>query len=280
MESEASPELLSELTNTALEVRRDILRRASRTGDSHLGGSLSTADLVTALVFHELNLDPNQTERADRDRLVLSNAGASTAVQAALTRRGYRPTEPRGEAGPPGGRNEDFPEGPTRPWVDAHSGGVGEGIGIAVGLALDARIAGRSNRVYALIGGDESASGPTWEGLLAVGRYGLDNLVAIFEFNGPKSSTPTGAVEGAESMVTKLTAFRFETVEVDGHDFGEILRAFARAKEVKGRPTAIVARTVHGKGVLSMESAPGQTRGSPTRAMLESALAELGGSLE
>ncbi|MGI0131613.1 MAG: transketolase [Thermoplasmata archaeon] len=279
MVPDAPPDLVNQLAATAKEIRRDIIRMTFAAGSGHPGGSLSVTDLVTALVFHELKIDPARPSWDERDRLVLSKGHAAPALYAALAHRGFLPVSELATLRQLGSRLQGHVDRKKLPGIEASTGCLGQGIGMAVGMALDARLAHRENRVYAIIGDGEAQAGPTWEAILAGGHYALDNLVVLLDRNGYETDGSTESIMGIEPIDEKLRAFRYETLVIDGHDFGAILGALARAREVKGRPTAIVARTVKGKGVSFMENTHVYHGKPPSRAEAEKALAELGGSL-
>jgi transketolase len=272
------PETIEQLSTTARGIRQEILRMTYRTGSGRVGGSLSVTDLLTALLFHEMRIDPEHPDWPDRDRLVLSKGEAVPALYAALAQRGFHdpkalPT-PRETGSPVHG-----PVDPrTVPGVEASTGAAGQGLGMAVGMALDARLAKRPNRVYAIVGDEECHAGLTWEALMAGGQYALDNLVVIVDRSAPSEGEAEG-VSDLEPLGDKFRAFRYEALAIDGHDFTAIFGALARARTTKERPTAIIARTVLGKGVSFLERQAGWREKSPSRDEAERALAELGGSL-
>jgi transketolase len=269
MGEEIPASLVDSLTATALHLRRDIVRRTYAAGSGPPGGSLSVADLVTALVFHEMRFDPARPDWPERDRLILSKGHAAPVLYAALAEKGFLP---RPETPDPGGRR--------LPLLEASTGSLGQGIGIAVGMALDARLAGRANRVFAILGDGECQEGSTWEALMAGGHYRLHPLTVILDRNGAELDGPTESIMGIEPIGDKFRAFRYHTLEIDGHDFPAILGALAEAKRFVDGPTAIIARTVKGKGVSFLER-PSAGHGKPlTKAEAEKALAELGTSLE
>ena len=245
-------------------------------GGGHPGGSLSATDLLTALVFHELRIDPADPARPDRDRLVLSKGHAAPALYAALALRGYFPRSELATLRQLGSRLQGHVDRRKLPCIEASTGCLGQGIGMAVGMALDARLAGRPSRVYAVLGDGECQAGPTWEALMAGGHYRLGNLVAILDRNGLETDGSTEAIMGIEPIADKFRAFRYHTVEVDGHDFRQILGAFAEARRTTGGPTAIVARTVKGKGVSFMEGQHSWHGKAPSKAEAARALEELG----
>jgi transketolase len=276
MPSEVSPALIETLHRRARQIRRDIIRMTFTAGSGHPGGSLSVTDLLTALVFHELQIDPQHPDQADRDRLVLSKGHAAPALYAALAHRGYLPVEELLSFRQIGSRLQGHAEGSKLPAIEAATGSLGQGIGIAVGMALDSRLAHRANRVYVIIGDGECQSGPTWEALMAGGHYALDNLVVILDRNRFETDGDTESIMGIEPITDKFRAFRYETLDIDGHDFAQILGALEQARATKGRPTAIVARTVKGKGVSFMENTHVWHGKAPSREEADRALSELG----
>jgi len=241
----------------------------------HPGGSLSVTDLLTALVFHELRIDPAKPNDPDRDRLVLSKGHASPAMYAALALRGFLPREELASFRQFGSRLQGHVDRSKLPYIEASTGCLGQGIGMAVGMALDARLRRSSYRTYTIIGDGECQAGPTWEALMAGGHYRLSNLVVILDRNGLETDGSTESIMGIEPIAEKFRAFRYHTLEIDGHSFPAILDAFAEARRTTEGPTAIVARTVKGKGVSFMEGKHQYHGKPPTQAEAEQALAEL-----
>jgi transketolase len=276
MGEEPSPDAADVLEPTAREIRREVIRMTYVAGSGHPGGSLSATDLLTALVFRELKIDPARPDDPDRDRLVLSKGHAAPALYAALALRGFLPREELLTLRKLGSRLQGHVDRNKLPFIEASTGCLGQGIGMAVGMALDARLAGRSNRVYAVLGDGECQAGPTWEALMAGGHFRLSNLVAILDRNGLETDGSTESIMGIEPIADKFRAFRYHTLEVDGHSFPEILRALSEARQWKDGPTAIVARTVKGKGVSFMEGQHSFHGKPPNEAEAKRALAELG----
>ncbi|HYA58214.1 MAG TPA: transketolase [Thermoplasmata archaeon] len=280
MGPEPSSDRVAELETVAREVRREVIRMTYVAGSGHPGGSLSVTDLVTALLFEEMHLDPAHPESPDRDRLVLSKGHAAPALYAALALRGYLPREELLSLRKLGSRLQGHADRNKLPFVEASTGCLGQGIGMAVGMALDARLAGRSNRIYAVLGDGECQAGPTWEALMAGGHYRLANLVVLLDRNGLETDGSTESIMGIEPIADKFRAFRYRTVEVDGHDFRQILGALADARRWTEGPTAIVARTVKGKGVSFMEGQHSWHGRPPNEAEAKRALSELGAPAE
>jgi len=276
MGEEYPDELIRSLEATAREVRIGTIRMTYAAQSGHPGGSLSVADLVTALLFHELKLDPHRVDWPERDRLVLSKGHASPAMYAALALRGFLPREELASFRKLGSRLQGHVDRTKLPCIEASTGCLGQGIGMAVGMALDARLRHAAHRVYAILGDGECQAGPTWEALMAGGHYRLSNLVAILDRNGLETDGPTESLMGIEPIVDKFRAFRYHTIDIDGHDFRQILGALAEARATTDGPTAIVARTVKGKGVSFMEGKHQFHGKAPNTAEYEQALKELG----
>jgi transketolase len=276
MPEEAPDSLVRSLEATAREIRREVIRMTAAAQSGHPGGSLSVTDLLTALVFHELKIDPARFDWPERDRLVLSKGHASPALYAALALRGFLPREELASFRQLGSRLQGHVDRGKLPCIEASTGCLGQGIGMAVGMALDARLRKASYRTYAVLGDGECQAGPTWEALMAGGHYRLASLTVILDRNGLETDGATEAIMGIEPIAEKFRAFRYHTVEIDGHDFRQILAAFAEARRTTDGPTAIVARTVKGKGVSFMEGKHQYHGKPPTKAEAEQALQELG----
>lgn len=277
--SGAPPKTVDELTTRARQIRQDVIRMVYQAGSGHPGGSLSVADLIAALVFHELRIDPAHPDWPERDRLVLSKGHAAPALYSALSHRGFLDPQVLPTLRQIGSPLQGHVDHRKLPALEASTGCLGQGIGIAVGMALDARLAKRPTRVYAVLGDGECQAGLTWEALMAGGHYALDNLVVLLDRNGLETDGRTEDLMGIEPIVDKFRAFRYDTLEIDGHDFPSILDALAHARSIRGRPTAIVAKTVKGKGVSFMENQHAWHGKAPNREEAERALAELGGTL-
>ncbi len=274
--ADASPEELRRLATLAQKIRQDVIRMTYVAGSGHPGGSLSVTDLLTVLLFHEMNFDPARPQDPDRDRLVLSKGHAAPALYAALAQRGFLPPEELLSLRKLGSRLQGHVDRNKLPCIEASTGCLGQGVGMAVGIALDARLAKRAHRVYAVLGDGECQAGPTWEALLAAGHYRLSNLVVILDRNGFETDGSTEAIMGIEPIAEKFRAFRLHTLEIDGHDLGAIVAALNEARTFADGPTAIVARTVKGKGVSFMEGTHAWHGKAPNKAEAEKALAELG----
>lgn len=276
MAGDYPPDLIAGLRGKALEIRRDVLRMTHKAGSGHPGGSLSATDLITTLFFHELRLDPAQPRWAGRDRFVLSKGHAAPALYAAMSLRGYLPHEELATLREAGSRLQGHVDARKLPGVEASTGCLAQGISMAVGMALDARLAQRDSRIYTMIGDGECQEGQTWEALMAGSHYKLDNLVGIIDRNGIETDGFTEDIMALEPLDAKFRAFGWHTRVIDGHDFVQILDALAEAKATRGRPTMILARTVKGKGVSFMEGKAAYHGKPPSAEELQKGLAELG----
>ena len=276
MGEQVPDEAVRSLEATAREIRRDIIRMTYTAGSGHPGGSLSVTDILAALVFRDLRIDPHHPDDPERDRLVLSKGHAAPALYSALALRGYLPREELLTLRRLGSRLQGHVDRNKLPFIEASTGCLGQGIGMAVGMALDARLAGRSNRVVAILGDGECQAGPTWEALMAGGHYKLSHLVVILDRNLYETDGSTESIMGIEPIADKFRAFRYHTLEIDGHDIRAILGALETARTTKDGPTAIVAHTVKGKGVSFMEGKHSYHGKAPNQEEAVKALVELG----
>lgn len=243
-----------ELQKTAVEVRKGIISGVHSAKSGHPGGSLSAADIYTYLFFEELNIDPKNPDKADRDRFVLSKGHTAPGYYSVLANRGFFPVEDLTTLRHVGSYLQGHPDKKHIPGVDMSSGSLGQGISAAVGMALSAKLSNDNYRVYTLLGDGEIQEGQVWEAAMFAGHRKLDNFVAIVDNNGLQID---GAVEDVCSpypIDEKFAAFGFHVINVDGHDYDALKAAFDEAKATKGQPTAIVAKTVKGKGVSFMEN--------------------------
>jgi transketolase len=276
MGGELSAELVESLQATAREIRCDVIRMTCAAGSGDVGGSLSAVDLLTALVFHELPGAPAPADPPNRDRLVLSKGSAVPALYSAFALRGFLPRDELLDLGKLDSRLQGRADRKRLPFLDASAGGDGQGMGMAVGMALDARLDRRPGRIDVLVGDTELRTGATWEAFLAGAHHRLENLTVVLDHNGVENDGSTEEILGIEPVVDKLRAFRYRTVEIDGHDFPQILAALATARGNSEDPSAIVAHTVSGKGVSFMENRHDWNGRVPSKAEAERALAELG----
>ncbi len=266
---------LNQLKQTAAKIRLDILEEVHAAKSGHPGGSLSIAEIITYLYFEEMNVDPKNPQWADRDRLVLSKGHTAPALYAALAEKGYFSTEELKNLRQVDSFLQGHPDMKGTPGVDMSTGSLGLGISAACGMALAAKLDNRDYRTYTILGDGESEEGQVWEACMFAAHYKLDNLCAIFDWNGLQIDGPVAEIMNPTPFDKKLEAFGFHVISIDGHDFDQIANALAEAKTVKGKPTAIVAKTVKGKGVSFMENQVGWHGSAPNDEQYEIAVAEI-----
>ncbi|HBT47846.1 MAG TPA: transketolase [Peptococcaceae bacterium] len=268
---------LQDLEEKARLIRRDIVTMIGAAGSGHPGGSLSAVEIVTALYFHIMRLDPQNPDWPDRDRFILSKGHAAPLLYAALAHRGYFRREELLTLRKLGSRLQGHPDRKSLPGVEMSTGSLGQGLSVANGIALAGRLDGRPYRVYVLLGDGELEEGMVWEAAMAAAHYKLDRVTAFIDHNGLQIDGPIREVLSPEPIAAKFRAFGWEVLTIDGHDFGQIIGAVEEAKKIKGRPTAIVAETVKGKGVGFMEHQVGWHGVAPKPEEVERALEELEG---
>ena len=265
-----------ELKRYALKLRRGILRATHAAASGHPGGSLSATEVFTLLYFEELHVDPKNPDDPKRDRFVLSKGHCAPGLYAALAARGFFPEEDLLTLRHIGSYLQGHPDMKHIPGVDMSSGSLGQGISAAVGMALAAKIYGESYRTYALLGDGEIEEGEVWEAAMLAGFRKLDNLVVIVDNNNLQIDGPIDEVNSPYPIDKKFEAFNFHVINVaDGNDFDQLRAAFAEARNTKGCPTAIVMKTVKGKGISFMENQVGWYGKGPNDEELAKALAEL-----
>jgi transketolase len=265
------------LQDRAGVLRRHVLRMVHAAGSGHVGGSLSAAEMMAVLYFHVLRVDPSRPDWPERDRFVLSKGHACPILYAALAERGFFPVEEILTFRQMNSRLQGHPEMGTLPGVDANAGAEGQGLSVAIGMALAARLDGRSYHTYVMLGDGENDTGQVWEAAMAAGHLKIDNLTAFIDRNGLQQEGPTERIMGLEPLAEKWRAFKWHVVEIDGHHIPSVLEATAEARATKGRPTCNIAHTVKGKGISFMENNPDFHGKAPTDKELEAALRELGG---
>ena len=247
-----------ELQKMAVEVRKGILTAVHAAKSGHPGGSLSAADVFTYLYFAEMNIDPAHPDKPDRDRFVLSKGHTAPGYYSALAHRGYFPVGELSTLRHVGSRLQGHPCMQDTPGVDMSSGSLGQGISAAVGMALSAKLSGDSYRVYTLLGDGELEEGQVWEASMFAGDHKLDNLCVIVDNNNLQIDGPITEVCSPYPIDKKFEAFNFHVINVaDGNDMDQLRAAFKEARETKGMPTAIIMKTVKGKGVSYMENQVG-----------------------
>ncbi|HAG70250.1 MAG TPA: transketolase [Lachnospiraceae bacterium] len=243
-----------ELKKTANEIRKGIVTAVHAAKAGHPGGSLSCADIMTYLYFEEMNIDPSNPGKEDRDRFVLSKGHCAPALYSALAHRGYFPVEELTTLRKLGSRLQGHPCMQHTPGVDMSSGSLGQGVSVATGMALSAKMSNYPFRVYTMLGDGELAEGQVWEAAMFAGFKKLDNLVYIIDNNGLQIDGPITEVCDSNPIDKKFEAFNFHVIRINAHDFDEIRSAFKEARETKGMPTAIIAKSIKGKGVSFMEN--------------------------
>lgn len=273
---EINSRAVEEVREQARLMRRDIITMLGKAGSGHTGGSLSAADLVACLYFWEMNLKPEEPRWPDRDRFVLSKGHAAPVLYAALAERGFFDRELLSTLRQLGSPLQGHPDRKKLAGVEASTGSLGQGISWAVGMALAGKADGRDYRVYTLLGDGELEEGMVWEAVMASAHYHLDNLVIIVDHNGLQIDGPIVEVMSPEPVGDKLQAFGCAVREIDGHDPEQIMQALAEARNTSGRPSAIVARTVKGKGCSFMENRVEWHGTAPKVDEVQKALAELG----
>ena len=264
-----------QLQITACKVRMGVIESTYGAKAGHPGGSLSAAEVFTYLYFKEMNIDPKNPKWEDRDRFVLSKGHTAPGLYATLAHRGYFPVEDLKTLRKIDSYLQGHPNMNMVPGVDMSTGSLGQGISVAVGMALAAKTTGKDNRVYSLLGDGEIQEGQVWEACMAAAHYKLDNLCIVVDNNGLQIDGNIKDVMSPYPIVDKLDAFGFRTVAIDGHDFDAIEEAFQVAKATKGMPTAIVITSIKGKGVSFMENDAGWHGKAPNDAEYEQAMAEL-----
>ncbi len=269
--------LIISLEDRARELRLDSIEMIYRRQAGHPGGSLSAAEIVTALFFHEMRLDPERPDWPERDRFILSKGHASAVLYAALARRGFFPIAELREWGELACHLQGHPDRLKTSGVAMTSGILGHGIAIGAGLALAARLNQMRYRVYVLLGDGECQGGVVWEGAMTAAQYRLSDLVGIVDLNNVQLDGPVHDIMPLEPFADKWRAFGWAVLEVNGHDMRQVLDGFDAAREVHDRPTVILARTTKGKGVSFMENDAHWHGVPPNDAQYAQAMAELRG---
>lgn len=269
-------EVVRNLRKKAQAMRKDIVKMIGAAKSGHPGGSLSAADIVATLYFHVMKHDPQNPKWLERDRFVLSKGHAGPVLYAALAEAGYFPKEELLTFRKLNSRIQGHPDMNKTPGVDFSTGSLGQGFGAANGMAMAAKLDKLNHHIYVMIGDGESQEGEIWEAAMSGAHYKLDNLTAVLDHNGLQIDGPNLEVMGLEPVADKWRAFGWNVIEIDGHNFEQILAAFDPARIVPGKPTMIIARTVKGKGVSFMENAVDWHGKAPKPEEVEMAVAELG----
>ena len=271
--------LKKELSITACKVRMGVIEGTHCAKSGHPGGSLSAADIMTYLYFSQMNVDPQNPNKPDRDRFVLSKGHVAPALYATLAHRGFFPVEELKTLRKIGSRLQGHPDMKKIPGVDMSSGSLGQGISAACGMAKAAKLTGADYRVYAMLGDGEIQEGQVWEAAMFASHYQLDNLCVLVDNNGLQIDGNIKDVMSPYPIDKKFEAFGFHVINIDGHDFDQIEAAYKEACTVKGKPTAIIAKTVKGKGVSFMENQASWHGTAPNDEQYEIAMKELGEQL-
>ena len=270
---------IKELEKTAAQVRIGVIKAISAAGSGHPGGSLSAADIVTALYFDEMNIDPKEPKMKGRDKFILSKGHAGPVQYSALALRGYYDPEDMMTLRKIGSKFQGHPDMRKVPGIEMSTGSLGQGFSASVGMALANRLDNDPGRIYVLLGDGELQEGIVWEAAMSAAHYGLDNLTAILDYNGLQIDGRNEDVMTVAPVDDKFRAFGWNVIEINGHDFNEIKEAFKAARGCKGKPIAIIAHTVKGKGVSFMENEAGWHGKAPDAEQTKQAVAELGGEI-
>ena len=272
-----SEELVAELSSVAMDLRRTVVEMVHRAESGHPGGSLSPAEIVAVLYFHQLRIDPDRPEWPNRDRFILSKGHAAPLLYAALARRGFFSVEELATLRQLGSRLQGHPDRLKTPGVEMTAGFLGHGISIGVGLALAAQLNGMDYCTYVLVGDGETQAGVIWEGAMEAAKYRLSNLTVILDYNDVQLDGPVHEIMPIAPVVDKWRAFNWAVIEINGHNVRQVLEALDAAKDIHHCPTIIVAHTTKGKGVSFMENQAAWHGRAPTDEEYAQALAELRG---
>ena len=265
----------NELAKVACNVRMGIIEGTFNAKSGHPGGSLSIAEIITYLYFKEMNIDPQKPDMPERDRFVLSKGHAAPALYSIMAQKGYFPVEELKTLRKVDSRLQGHPSMKCLPGIDISSGSLGQGISAACGMALGAKLKGADFRVYSILGDGEIEEGQVWEAAMYASAKKLDNLVAFVDNNNLQIDGTVEEVNSPYPIPEKFAAFGWNVIEIDGHSFEEIENALKAARDCKGKPTAIVAKTVKGKGVSFMENQVNWHGSAPNAEQYETAMNEL-----
>lgn len=266
---------IEELKNIAKTIRKDIIEEVYSANSGHPGGALSIADIITALYFNEMNIDPKNPKDENRDRLILSKGHASAALYAALAEKGYFPKEDLKTFRNINSYLQGHPDMKHIPGVDMSTGSLGQGLSAANGMAMMFKLDKNPARVYCICGDGEIEEGQIWEAAMSSSKYKLDNLCLIIDNNNLQIDGTIEEVMSSYPIDDKFKSFGFNVITINGHDFSQILQAFEEAKNCKDKPTAIIAKTIKGKGITFMENQVGWHGKAPSQQEYEQAIKEL-----
>ena len=266
---------IKELEEKAKQVRRGIIEAVYSNQSGHPGGSLSVADIMTVLYFNEMNINPENPNWEDRDRLVLSKGHCAPALYSCLANRGYFDVEELKTFRNINSRLQGHPDKNKVPGVDMTTGSLGQGLSVANGMAIAGKIDNKNYRVYCILGDGEIEEGQVWEAAMAANKYKLDNLCVIIDNNNLQIDGTIEEVMSSYPIDEKFRSFGFEIIKIDGHNIDEILKAFEVARNIKGKPTCIIAKTIKGKGISFMENQVGWHGKAPNEEQYKQAIEEL-----
>ena len=266
---------IKELTKKAVEIREGIIEAVYHAGSGHPGGSLSVADILTVLYFHEMKIKPEEPDWEDRDRLVLSKGHCSPALYSCLANRGYFPVEDLKTFRKIDSYLQGHPDKNKVPGVDMTTGSLGQGLSAANGMAITGKMNQKDYRVYCILGDGEIEEGQVWEAAMTSSKYRLDNLCVIVDNNNLQIDGTVEEVMSPYPIDEKFKSFGFEIIKIDGHDIEEIIKAFEVARNIKEKPTCIIAKTIKGKGISYMENQVGWHGKAPNEEQYKEAIKEL-----
>lgn len=269
----------TKLKETAKTIRQDIIEMLAESNSGHPGGSLSAVEILTALYFSEMNVNPENPHFEDRDRFVLSKGHAAPVLYSTLAEKGYFEKKHLKTLRKLGSILQGHPNMNDTPGVDMSTGSLGQGLSAANGMALAGKLDKKDYRVFVLLGDGELEEGQVWEAAMTSAHYKLDNVTAFVDHNRLQIDGPVEKVMNPEPVADKFAAFGWHVISIDGHSFEEIFKAIDEAKTIKGRPTMIVANTVKGKGVSFMENQAGWHGTAPNKEQRDQAIKELGGAI-
>lgn len=270
---------IQKLTEVTKTIRQDIIKMLTESASGHPGGSLSAVEILTALYFSEMKVDSSNPRWEDRDRFVLSKGHGAPVLYAVLAEKGFFDKKHLSTLRQVGSILQGHPNMNDTPGVDMSTGSLGQGLSASNGMALAGKLDNKSYRVFALLGDGELEEGQVWEAAMTAAHYKLDNLTAFIDYNGLQIDGPVEEVMNPAPVGDKFRAFGWNVIEIDGHSFEEIFSAIDSAKDMKGKPTVIVAKTVKGKGVSFMENSVGWHGTAPSKDQCEAALKEIGGAV-
>ena len=266
-----------EYEDIASQIRQHVIRAIYNAKSGHPGGSLSATDILTALFFKEMNIDPENPEKEDRDMFVLSKGHAAPGLYATMGVRGYYPVEDMYSLRKLGSKFQGHPSSYKLPCLEHSTGSLGQGFSAAVGMAIGARLNGLGQRVYTILGDGELQEGLVWEAAMCAAHYKLDNLCAFVDWNGLQIDGANDDVMTVKPIDEKFKAFGWNVLMIDGHNFAEIFEALDAARQFKGKPTMIVSKTHKGQGVSFMADQAGWHGKAPNEEQAKAAIEELGG---